>query len=360
MIDILVILLLVALLFMALLWPIRWLARLFQAERSSYGPVAVAIGTSLVFGLLLQIFLSTLVDWPITLAANFVIDVAIFTFLLGTSIIGGAIITVIENLLGSLLLVITILLLDTMGVGGVIVTDSMLMINGEPPKKSSIASYADAVCGCRRDKACLHDRFAELVFMASQAQDQGLGSEAQKQTLRARLCVNSGSRERKTSDSGTAIADTAPPAPATTDSPAAPPATPKATSRPTLNLTDPATHPAPLLSQDPSRRFPSAPVAMPNPKPPAPAAAPPRISTPQPRRARWTFAEAALSNINSYIDKSVRITRRDNGRVISGILSRSKRSNAIALEQQRYGGVFVMYIPKAQIKKLEIRTLTPR
>jgi len=371
MIEILVLLLLLALLFMALLWPINWLARLLQAERSGYGPVAVAIGASLVIGLLIQIFLSTLVDWPIILAANFVIDAAIFTFLLGTSITAGLVITVIENLLGTLLLAIAIVALSAMGLGGVIISDSMMLMSGETAQKSSIESYADAVCDCRKDKTCLHDRFAELVFMASQAENQGPGSEAQKQTLRARLCVNSGSRERKPS---TPEADIAPLRPATAESatPAAPEAAPQPARQPAQTLTLPA-----ATTQPPATPVvpPAAPAPAPAPLPvpatsaaapaakparPASPSGPPPISITQPRRSRWTFTEAPLANINSYINKQVRVTRKDNGRIVSGILNRSKRSNAIALEQQRYGGVFVMYIPKAQIRTLEIRTLTPR
>lgn len=370
MIDILVILLLVALLFMALLWPINWLARLFQAERSGYGPVAVAIGASLVIGLLIQIFLSTVVDWPIILAANLVIDAAIFTLLLGVSITAGAIITLVENLLGAVLMVIAIIALSAMGVGGTLVTDGIMLMNSDDVQKSSIESYADAVCDCDRDKACLHDRFAELVFMASQADDQSPGSEAHRQTLRARLCVNSGSREQNQSDpendpdnstpapvasngneTGSGAATAATPPPPTLTLPAATAQAPQST--PTAAPIPPPTTPDPAVAPVPTATPPTASTTPANP------AAPP-ISIAQPRRARWTYTEVPLTNIDSYINKQVRISRKDNGRIVSGTLSRSKRGNAIALEQQRYGGVFVMYIPKAQIRTVEIRTLTAR
>lgn len=374
--DILVILLLVALLFMTLLWPINRLARLFQAERSGYGPVAVAIGSSLVIGLLIQIFLSTLVDWPIILAANFVIDAAIFTLLLGTSITAGIIITVIENLLGSVLMVVSIIALSAMGVGGVLITDSMMLISGGGDvQKSGIESYANAVCDCGQDETCLHDRFAELVFMTSQAEDQGPGSEAQKQTLRARLCVNSGSRKRRQADSKAYVTDIVPPStisneaehntnavaalrpPPTLTLPAATLPPQQASTTPVgAAVAPPTTPPAPVVTAVPA----ATPVAPATTPAPAPITGPPPISIAQPRRARWTYTKAPLANIDNYVNKPVRIARKDNGRIVSGTLSRSNRSNAIALEQQRYGGVFVMYIPKAQIRTLEIRTLTAR
>jgi len=345
--DILVLLLLVTLLFLALLWPVRWLARLLGAERSGYGPVAVAVGSSLVIGLLIQIFLSTEIDWPFILAANFVIDVALFTFLLGISIPSGLFIAVFENLFGAGLLTAAIFGLHSMGLGGSIIADGMMLLSGDNKQKSSIESYADAVCDCRRDKGCLRDRFAELVFMASQAEDQSPGSDAHQQTLRARLCVTSGSRER----SQTAAGDGKPPTARSNNTPLL--TLPSAKIAPPQADTNSVTAVAPTAPATPPITAPAA----------APAPAPvqtPALNTQQRRRARWTYTEAPLANSGSYINKQVRITRKDNGRIVSGILTPSKRGSAIALEQNRYGGVFVMYIPKSQIRRLEIRTLTPR
>ena len=152
--EILLILLLTLLLFAAVLWSVKKLADLWEAERTGYGQAAVAIGASIIISLLLPLFLSTVFSPLVLTIAGLAIDAWIFSFLLGLSLLRGLGVTIITNIIAIVLIVLAALLLSTLGMGGRMLTDSMEMFADEQQQRDSLKAYADAVCYCGRDETC--------------------------------------------------------------------------------------------------------------------------------------------------------------------------------------------------------------
>jgi len=325
MFEILLILFLALLVFGGVLWPVRKLAEVWHAERTGYGPAAVAIGATIVAGLLTQIFLAQMFAPLVLVIVSLAVDAWIFSFLLGLSLLRGLLLTIIINILATLLVVLLFLLLYGLGLGGRLVSDGMSVFSDGEQQYNSIEAYADGVCDCGSDKACLQERYAEIIFMVAREMERNPESDAEDQLERAQRCVNIANRGG---------------------------------SRPT-NQRDAAPKTAPAFSVDavPTATTPSATTAATL----APAVAkvtPPITRITRAHKARWYFEKVPMASADQYLNRRVRVTRADNGKVIQGRLMPSKRSSSISLEQQRYGGVFVMHIPKSQIRSLEIRNIS--
>lgn len=369
--TILLILFLALLLFGGMLWPTRKLAELWHAERSGYGPAAVAVGATIVIGLLMQVYLAQMFAPLVLFIVGLALDTWIFSFLLGLSLLRGLLLTIIIDIVAAVLVVLLFLLLSVLGLGlGLNIgldeflgSDGISMFpDGEQQYNSTSSNTeanADSVCACGSDKACLQERYADFIIVVAQEMERDPESNAKDQLARAQHCVNSANHGdsttqwNTTSETDPAFTGVEPPSGLHVHRGHWHTETSETGQTFTVTVDDGSTTP----NSKADTIIPSATTTA-SLTPAETRVAPPITSITRPHKARWYFEQVPLASVDQYLQRQIRVTRADNGKLIQGRLIPSKRNSSIALEQRRYGGVFVMHIPKSQIRSLEIRNIS--
>ena len=321
--EILLLLFIFAVLFLSILWPVKKAAQWWGAERNGYGSAAIALAVSMLAMLLPQIILQQYLSPLILLGLNLLITAGIFASILGTDFVRGLGITVVSNLIGLIVLAAIVLVVSNLDIGRNLIPAGFDPFVDHEQQAADIEQAANRVCDCSADRSCQQKRFAELtILIAQQGEDPVLGT-GDYQMERARACVNY-YRRQEAGNSQEPGAETPPP---TSTAPLPEQAAKDVT---------PAAHEAPAPRQQ--RRIQS-PIAI--------------INTPH--KNRWSYRPIDMADTEAYLYETVRVTRRDNGKVIEGKLTPAKRKGTLALRQRRYSGIFTMEIPKAKIRKLELR-----
>ncbi len=211
--------------------------------------------------------------------------------------------------------------------------------DGDPGPTISIEEAVELVCDCRNDHQCLQQRYAEVIFMAAMMEND-LDNDPSYHLEKARHCVNLG----KSGKLGSAHPTPDPIAPGASDT--------------AVDDTSPAPTPSPAatVSVDPAAAPPAAPPAT-------TSMVPDNVYGQQPSRARrsgsrWQYRPITLQQASGYMHETIRITRKDNGEQVEGVLTPQEgnyRSNALAIARRRYGGTAIMQIPLRNIVKIEVR-----
>lgn len=316
--EILLLLFLLIVIFLSILWPVKKAAQWWGAERSGYGSAAIALAVSMLAMLLPQIILQQYLSPLVLLGINLIITAGIFASILGTDFVRGLGITVVSNLIGLSVLAAIVLMVSSLDSGHNLIPADLNPFVDHEQQAADIEQAANRVCDCKADRNCQQKRFAELtILIAQQGEDANLGN-GDYQMGRARGCVNYYRRQAPVS--GTEPPSETAPKPQSTDP----------SSSATIEQS---------TEQSTGQRRIQPPITIIN----------------SPHKARWSYLRVDVSDADSYLYETVRVTRRDNGKVIEGRLSPTKRSNVLAVRQRRYSGTIIMEIPKNKVRKLELR-----
>jgi len=354
MIQILLTIFLVTLVFLITLWAVKKSAQWLKAERTGYGSAAIALAVTMLASLLPQLILGQYLSPIILFILSLAITAAIYAVILGTDFLRGLGITLISNILALILVVIIFVLVGILGAGGgmmlglssLIPTEFNPLIDREQ-QAANIKQAADRVCDCGSDRACQQEHFAELtILIAQQGEDAALGN-GDYEMQRARACVNYYKQQSADPDAE--------------PTPGLPPEQQPQSGDPAQGPRNINIHISGSFS---SSQHANDPVQNPGhtavPRTSDDHKSQQRIQSPitiinTPHTNRWTYRQIGVAEAGNHLYETVRVTRRDNGTVIEGKLTQAKRSDTLALRQRRYSGIFIMEIPKAKIRKLELR-----
>ena len=327
---ILPIILIVVVLLAITTWSVRFTARMLKAEQTGWGRVLGAVVIAAIAGGILEalVQLLGLGSW-LSLILQFLVSAGIYAWLLGATPLNGLAIAAVSSVIAIVFLVVVGLILGALGLGGGLM--SSMSGGSETEHTISIEEAVELVCDCRNDQQCLQQRYAEVIFMAAMMEDD-LRRDATHHLEKARRCVNLG----KSGKLGSAHPTPDPIAPGASDT--------------TVDDTSPAPTPSPATTV--------------NADPPATTSmVPDNVYGQQPSRARssgsrWQYRPITLQQTSGYMHETIRITRKDNGKQVEGVLTPQEgnyRSDALAIARRQYGGTATMQIPLRNIAKIEVR-----